>query len=113
MRLVVPEIERGRLLSVGVDELHAVLLDEVALPQLVEHAQPLKYPVGFRDQRFADVEPREALAFEELDAVAALRDKGRDSRTGWPATNDDNVRMAREVGGGRSHENPPVKESSP
>ncbi len=44
VRLVVPEVERRRQLAAGVDELHAVLLDEVALLHLVEHVEPLRAP---------------------------------------------------------------------
>jgi len=50
VRLVVPEIERRRQLAVGIDELHAVLLDEVALLHLLEHVEPLQHPVGLGDQ---------------------------------------------------------------
>ena len=66
VRLVVEEVERLAKLAVLVDELHAVLLDEVAPLHLVEHVEPLEHPIRFGDQRFADVEPREVLAFEEL-----------------------------------------------
>ena len=69
VRLVVPEVERRRQLAARVDELHAVLLDEVALLHLVQHAEPLEHPVGLGDQRLADVEAREALALEERDAL--------------------------------------------
>ena len=60
VRLVVPEVERRRQLAVGADELHAVLLDEVAGLHLRQHAEPLQHPVGLGDQRLADVEAREA-----------------------------------------------------
>ena len=74
MRLVVVEVERRRQFAGGVDELHAVFLDEVAVLHLVEHLEPLEHPVRFGDQRFADVEAREMLALEELDVVAVLGD---------------------------------------
>ena len=70
VRLVVPEVERRRQLAGGVDELHAVLLDEVALLHLRQHVEPLEHPVRLGDQRLADVEARKVLALEELDAVA-------------------------------------------
>ena len=66
VRLVVPEVERRRQLAVRVDELHAVLLDEVALLHLRQHVEPLQHPVGLRDQRLADVEARKVLALEQL-----------------------------------------------
>ena len=69
VRLVVPEIERRRQLAVRVDELHAVLLDEVALLHLRQHVEPLEHPVGLGNQRLADVEARKALALEELRRV--------------------------------------------
>ena len=47
VRLVVPEVERRRQLAARVDELDAVLLDEVALLHLRQHVQALQHPVGF------------------------------------------------------------------
>jgi hypothetical protein len=44
VRLVVVEVERRRFLAGGVHELHAVLLDEVALLHLLEHVEPLEAP---------------------------------------------------------------------
>src|SRR5207237_5868682 len=67
MRLVVPEVEWRRQLALGIDELHAMLLDEMALFHLVEHLEPLEDPVGFRDERFADMEARKALALAQDD----------------------------------------------
>src|SRR5438128_12588420 len=84
MRFVIPEVERCRLLTPGVDELHAVLLNEAALVHLRKHVEPLQHPVGLRDQGFADVKTREALAIEQLDAVSLLREgrrRGRSRRT--------------------------------
>src|SRR5207249_10490175 len=72
VRLVVPEVERRRLPAAGADELDAVLLDEVAVAELVEHVQAAQHPKGFGDERLADVEAREALALEQLDADAVL-----------------------------------------
>ena len=47
---------------------------------LRQHVEPLEHPVGLGDQRFADVEAREALALEELDAA---RPAGRAAWTRW------------------------------
>ena len=63
----------------------------MALLHLRQHVQPLQHPVGFRDQRLADVEARKVLALEQLDLVAALRDQRRDRRTGRTAADDDHV----------------------
>ena len=91
VRLVVPEVERRRQLAVRVDELDAVLLDEVALLHLRQHVQPLEHPVGFRNQRLADVESRKALALEERDRQPVLRDQRRDGGSGRTAADDDDV----------------------
>jgi hypothetical protein len=91
MRLVVPEVERRRQLAAGVDELHAVLLHEVAAPHLGQHVQPLQHPVGFRDQRLADVKPWKALALEKTDAKTLLRDERRGRRSCRAAADDDHI----------------------
>ncbi len=67
VRLVVPEVERRRQLAGRVDELDAVFLDEVAVLHFGQHVQPPQHPIGFGDQRFADVETGEVLAFEQRD----------------------------------------------
>ena len=72
MGLVVHEVEGLRKFSVLVDELHTVLLHEVASFHLIEHVKPLEHPVGFRNQRLTDVESRKPLPLEQLDSVAAL-----------------------------------------
>ena len=72
VRLVVPEIEGCRLAPFGVHELHAVLLDELAGLHLRQHVELLQHPVGLRDQRLADVEPRKRLALEELNDTPCL-----------------------------------------
>src|SRR5205823_737874 len=69
VRPVVEEIKRLRQLAPVVDELDAVLLDEMAALHLVEHAQPLEQPVSLRDERLADMKPRKALPFKQLDAM--------------------------------------------
>jgi hypothetical protein len=61
VRLVVPEIERRRLVALRVDELHAVLLRERAGLELGQHVEPLEHPVSLGDQRLADVEGRKRL----------------------------------------------------
>ena len=91
VRLVVPEVERRRQLAVGADELHAALLDEVAALHLVQHVEPLQHPVGLGDERLADVEAREGLALEQLDAAPVLGEQRRDGGTGRSAADDDDV----------------------
>src|SRR5262245_1168542 len=97
MRLVVPEIEWRGLFSLGVHELNAVLLDEVAALHFRQHVQPLQNPVGFGDQRLADVESGEMFTFEELDLIAVLGDECRRGGSGGTTANHDNV------GAGRNH----------
>ena len=91
VRLVVPEVERRRQLAAGIDELHAVLLDEVALLHLRQHVEPLQDPVGLRNQRLADVKAWKFLALEEADLEPVLRQQRRRGRPGRAATNHDNV----------------------
>jgi hypothetical protein len=51
-----------------------------------------KHPVGFRDQRLADVEARgSALALEQADAAALLREQRRRRRACRSAANHDHV----------------------
>jgi hypothetical protein len=64
VRFVIPEIEGCRQLSIGIYKLDAVLLDEVALFHLVQHAEPLKDPVGFRDKRVTNMKAGEIFSFE-------------------------------------------------
>ena len=52
--------------NIGVDELHPVLLHEVAGLHLRQHVEALEDPVGLGNQRLADVETRKALASEQL-----------------------------------------------
>ena len=51
VRFVIPEVKRRRELAARVDELHAVLLDEMAPLHLRQHVEPLEHPVclGMRD----------------------------------------------------------------
>ena len=91
VRLVVPEVERRRQLAVGVDELDAVLLDEVAALHLRQHVQPLEDPVGLGDERLADVEARKRLALEQPDLEAVLRQQGRGSRPSRATANHNDV----------------------
>ena len=92
VRLVVPEVERLRELAVLVDELDAVLLDEVARLHLLQQAGALEGEVGIRDHRLADVEAREVVALEEFDAIALLGEQRRDGRAGGPAADHDDIR---------------------
>ena len=52
-----------------------------------------EHPVGFGNQRLADVEARKVLALEELDAIALLGDQRRDRGAGRPAADDDDIRI--------------------
>ncbi len=90
--LVVPEVEGRRELAARVDELDAVLLHEVALLHLGQHAEPLQHPVGLRDQGFADVEARELLALEELHPQPLLGEKGGGRGPRGTASDHDDVR---------------------
>src|SRR5262245_6346083 len=92
MRLVIPEIERRGEFAVRIDELNAVLLHEVAFLHLGEHVQTFENPVGFRNQRFADVEAWELLTLEQFDRTALLGEKGRRSRTGRATADHYNIR---------------------
>ena len=91
VRLVVPEVERRRQLAVRVDELHAVLLDEVAALHLRQHVEPLEHPVGLGDERLADMESRKLLALEKADLEAVLRQERRRGRPRRTAANDNNI----------------------
>ena len=64
---------------------------EAALLHLLEHVEPLQHPVGFRNQRFADVEARKLLAFEQTDLDAALREQCGGRGTGGTSADDDDV----------------------
>src|SRR5579883_119674 len=92
MRFIVVEIEGSRLLALGIDELNTVFLYEGTGLHFVEHLEALEHPVGFRNQRFADVETRKAVALEQLDLDAELGQKRGNRTARWPAADDDNVR---------------------
>ena len=92
VRFVVPEIEWRRQPAARVDELHAVLLDEMAALHLRQHVQPLQHPVRLGNQRLADMKAREALALEQLDANALLREQRRHRRPRRAAADHDDVR---------------------
>ena len=91
MRFVLVEIERFGKLAVGVYELHAVFLDEVANLHLAKHIETFKDPVSLRNQRFADVEPWIVFALEKLYFVAGIGDERRHGRAGRPAANHNHV----------------------
>ena len=74
VRIVLHEVEGLRDPASLIDELHAVFFDKMAVFELIEHVQPFEHPIGLRDQRLADVEPREVLAFEQLHLVTLLCD---------------------------------------
>jgi hypothetical protein len=96
VRFVVPEVEGFGKPALLVHELDAVLLHEVAVAQLGEHAQPFEHPIGLRDQRLADVEAGEVVALKELDAVALLGDERGDGRSGRPSADDDDICLLRD-----------------
>ena len=93
VRLVVPEVERSRLAPFGVDELHAVLLHEVAGLHLRQHVELLQHPVGLRDQRLADVKARKLLALEQLHGQALLGEQRRYRRPRRASADDDDFRI--------------------
>ena len=90
VRLVVLEVERFAEPALLVDELHAVLLDEVAAFHLGEQPGALEREVRVGDHRFADVEARKVFALEQLDRVALLcQDRGDGAARRAAANNDD------------------------
>ena len=91
VRLVVVEVERRGQPAAGIDELHAVLLDEGAGLHLRQHVQPLQHPVRLGNQRLADVEPGKPLALEQGDAHATLGEERRNGGAGGAAADHDDV----------------------
>src|SRR5262249_44102041 len=85
VRLIFPEVKRSGELARSADELNAVFLDEVAALHLLKHLEPFEDPIRLGNQRFADVETWKAFALEKNDAMALLRDQGRDGAARWPA----------------------------
>jgi len=67
---VIGEVEGFGEFAVLTDELNGAFFDEGAALHFVEHVEALEDPIGFRDERFADMEAGEAGAFEEADGVA-------------------------------------------
>src|SRR5205807_2851131 len=98
VRLVIDKVKRLRQLAVLVDELDAVLFDKMAAAHLAEHVEPLQDPIGLRNERLADVEAREALALEKLDAIAALREQRGGRRAGRAAADNEDVGTRAGVG---------------
>jgi hypothetical protein len=70
--VVLLEAEWLGKLSLFVDKLDAILFREMARLHFVQQANSLDCPVTKWDQRFADVEAREVIAFEDRDSVASL-----------------------------------------
>src|SRR5262249_28280424 len=105
VRLVVPEVEGRRQLALGIDELHAVFLDEMALLHFVQHLEPLEHPIGLGNERLADMEAGKALALAE-DDVAAVRGQERGAgAAGGAAADDEYVGELRKLRGHRGHMN--------
>ena len=95
VRLMLDEVKRLAEPPFVGDELHAVLLDEVAALHFGQHVQPLKHEVSAGNERFADVKPRKVLALEEADLVPLLGDQRAGGRAGGAAANDDDVGFGR------------------
>jgi hypothetical protein len=91
VRVAVVEEERLALPPARADELHAVLLDEVGVPQLRQHAEPLEDPVGLGHERLADVEAGELRPLDDEGAVTGLRRQCADRRARGAATDHDHV----------------------
>src|SRR5262249_6295781 len=53
--------------------------------------EPLQDPVGFRNQRFADMEPRKTFALEKFDAIAMLCNQRGSCAPGGTTADDDDV----------------------
>ena len=85
------EVERQRCAPAGADELHAVLLREVRLLHLVEHADALEREVTVGQQRFADVIAGKLFFLEHHDAAALLRQHRRRRRARGTAADHDGV----------------------
>ena len=100
VRLVVPEVERFGELAVLGHELHAVLLDEVAPLQLVEHVEPLEHPVGLGNQRLANVKAGEVVTLKQGDLVPLLGNQRRGGRARGTTTHHHHVVI---VPGSRLH----------
>src|SRR5688572_2360563 len=66
----------------------------MALLHLGEHVQTLQHPVGVGDERLADMEAREMLAFEELDLETFLGDQRGRRGAGRAAADDEGVGLA-------------------
>src|SRR5262249_46062985 len=60
---------------------------------LVEHLEPLQHPIGARNQRFADMKARAALALEKENAHTLLCDERGCRRAGRAAADDDDLRI--------------------
>jgi hypothetical protein len=71
-------------------ELRGVLRQEPAL-ELGQHAKPFEQRHRARQERLADVKPRELLALAQGDVAPALREQGGDARPRWPAPDHDYV----------------------
>ena len=51
-------------------------LDEMARFHLGEHVEPFEHPIGFGNQRLADVIARKMVAFEQQHGVSLLGEQG-------------------------------------
>ena len=82
MLLVIGKVKWFRHPSLLGDELHAVLFNERATPELWQHPEPLKHPECLWDQRLSDVISREPLSLVEPNPSAMLRKQRRRGRAG-------------------------------
>ena len=96
--LALEEVERVLEPRLLVVERGAVLHLEPPLGERRVDAQPIEDRECGRQQRLADVEPREGLALEQEHAAAGLREEGRGRGAGGPAADDEHV-----VERGRGH----------
>ena len=88
MLLVIGKVKRLRHPSLLGDELHAVLFNERATPELWQHPEPLEHPECLWDQRLSDVIPREPLSLVEPNPSTVLRQQRRRGRAGRTTADD-------------------------
>jgi hypothetical protein len=72
-------------------ERRAPFLGKTGLPDEIVGADRRDHVVDRREQRLADVESREPIAFEKNDAMSRSREPGGRRRTGRTAADDDHL----------------------
>ena len=93
--IVFMKIERRRSPARTTEKLYAVFPHKRAVPQLIQHAQPLERPVGSGHQRLADLKPGKLRSLEQQHTVAVLRHQSRGRTPRRPAPDHNNVVMIR------------------